>query len=188
MSRCIALTRTDYHYFEPNGPQCHTYGINFYLPSTATFTDDPSPYKIRSVMTNGIMLDWDPFKPDFNVEKAQRIVEEFKEVRDLYWGDYYPLSSYSTQDNVWMAYQFAQPDHQRGIALAFRRGKSIEEKFYIRLEAIEIDAHYTLKITDEALETIIQENIGGKELLNGIELKIPTAPGSILLKYEKLEE
>ncbi len=84
MSRCIALTRTDYAYYEPNGAQCHTHAVNLYLPTTSTFTAPSDPYKIRSVMTNGMMLDWNPFKPDFDSQKAKQIIDEFKQVRSFY--------------------------------------------------------------------------------------------------------
>ncbi len=33
VSRSVALWRSDYRYFEPNGQQCHTYGLSFYLPN-----------------------------------------------------------------------------------------------------------------------------------------------------------
>lgn len=32
VSRSIPLWRTDYRYFEPNGYQCHTYGLSFSIP------------------------------------------------------------------------------------------------------------------------------------------------------------
>jgi alpha-galactosidase len=42
ISRSVMLWRTDYQYYEPNGQQCHTYGISFYLPTTATSCGYPN--------------------------------------------------------------------------------------------------------------------------------------------------
>ncbi|MBK7710866.1 MAG: alpha-galactosidase [Bacteroidales bacterium] len=44
ISRSSPLWRTDYQYGEPNGSQCHAYGLNFYIPLHGTGNFTPSPY------------------------------------------------------------------------------------------------------------------------------------------------
>ncbi len=185
MSRCIALTRTDYKYFEPNGPQCHTYGVNFYLPTTSTFTDDASPYKIRSVMTNGMMLDWDPFKPSFNEDKAMRVLDEFRQVRDLYLADFYPLIPFSLADTAWCVYQFHRPEEGRGMVLAFRRHKARQATINVALMALDGTKSYKVELSNENLDISTVE-ITGEQLQKGFAFTLPTAPGSILMKYREI--
>ncbi len=183
MSRCIALTRSDYSYYEPNGAQSHTHAVNLYLPTTATFTGDPAPYKIRSSMTNGIMLDWDPFKPGFDVAKAKAIVDEFRQVRDLFLADYYPLTPYSLSDAAWCIYQFHQPSEGQGMVLAFRRHEAPQPTASVALMALDASRSYEVVLSNESLETSRAE-VKGKDLLEKYEFTIPTKPGSILMRYK----
>ncbi|HMF31245.1 MAG TPA: alpha-galactosidase, partial [Candidatus Lokiarchaeia archaeon] len=182
MSRCIALTRSDYAYYEPNGAQSHTYAINHYLPTTGTFTGDPTPYKIRSSMTNGIMLDWDPFTPDFNVEKAKLVLDEFRQVRDLFFADFYPLTPYSLPDTSWCIYQFHDPVVERGMVLAFRRHQAPQPVVSVELKALDPTSMYQVEVSNENLEKSNLKMIGS-ELLRPFNFSIPTKPGSILLTY-----
>ena len=55
-SRSVPLWRTDYDYFEPNGYQCHTYGLHFYLPCSGTGSNNPNSYESRSAMNSGFVL------------------------------------------------------------------------------------------------------------------------------------
>jgi len=63
-SRSVFLWRTDYQYYEPNGYQPQTYGINLYLPSTSTGNAYPDVYSFRSAINNGMVVGWNPYQPD----------------------------------------------------------------------------------------------------------------------------
>jgi alpha-galactosidase len=110
VSRSIPLWRTDYRYFEPNGYQCHTYGLSYYLPCSGTGNDYPDTYAFRSSLNCALVLGWNLYLPDFPVEHARRLIQEFKRLRPFFYGDYYPLTAHSTADDVWMAYQFHRED------------------------------------------------------------------------------
>ena len=66
MSRCFYLWRSDYDHpgFEPNGYQCHTYGLSQWVPSTSTASGYPETYSFRSSMNNGLALAWNPYQPE----------------------------------------------------------------------------------------------------------------------------
>jgi alpha-galactosidase len=182
MSRCVALTRTDYAYFEPNGPQCHTAAVNLYLPTTSTFTDDPTPYKIRSVMTNGMMLDWDPFKEGFDVLKAKAVLDEFRQTRDFYLADFYPLTPYNTSDAVWCAFQFHNPETEKGIVVVFRRALAPDQTIFVDLHGLAAMIKYRLVISDDELTKTTTEILGDK-LMRRFSITIMKAPGSLLIQY-----
>jgi alpha-galactosidase len=204
ISRSVMLWRTDYQYFEPNGQQCHTYGMSFYLPTTGTGCGYPSAYFFRSAMGNGVVLwvpwspnasysiyrkflpsiaDWDPAKP-FPLEFAKRLVEEFRKARSFFYGDYYPLSPYSTSDDAWMAYQFHRDDLEEGIVLIFRRQNCPMKNFIVKFQGLNSSSCYELLICDDKLEKARQV-LAGKQLMEGITLTIDQAPGSLLVFYKE---
>ncbi|MCK7462026.1 MAG: alpha-galactosidase [Sphingobacterium sp.] len=77
-SRSIPLWRTDYQYYEPNGYQCHTYGLHFFLPASGTGNGDPRKYWFRSAAIGGaVVMGWE-LGASFNVRAAIEDVAEFQ--------------------------------------------------------------------------------------------------------------
>jgi len=180
ISRSVEFLRTDYKYFEPIGQQCQTYGLSFFYPAAGTSTDEPDTYKFRSAMTTGLHLYWHGiFEPGFQMERARELVEEFKRVRLLYYGDYYPLTEYSTSNDAWMAYQFHREDLNLGMILAFRRDQAREASIHISPRAISGERMYKVEFIDEHVD----RQMAGDELNAGIEIAIPDAPGAALIVY-----
>ena len=134
-------------------------------------------------MTNGMMLDWNPFKPDFDSQKAKQIIDEFKQVRSFYLEDYYPLTPYSLEDDVWCVYQFHQSGTQQGIVLVFRRQNNLETEKSLTLQALDPTQQYHVELSDEDLN-LTSFDVTGVQLLSNFMFKIPTIPGSILMKYK----
>lgn len=199
VSRSVALWRTDYRYYEPEGQQCHTYGISLYVPTTSTGCGYPDTYCLRSAMSSGVVLwipwtplaaydiyrkylpeevDWDLSTP-FPIEKAGRLVDEFKRLRPLFFGDFYPLTPYSAEEDAWIAYQFYRVDMGRGAVLAFRRRKSIVSKMRLRFRGLSEEARYEVHDEDTGETRILT----GKELMAGITVEIERAPGSKVLTF-----
>ncbi|MDE0297297.1 MAG: alpha-galactosidase [Candidatus Poribacteria bacterium] len=181
-SRSVPLWRTDYDYFEPNGYQCHTYGLHFYLPCSGTGSNNPNSYESRSAMNSGFVLGWDVHSPHFPVEIAQKTASEYKRIRPFFYGDYYPLTSYSTNYDVWVAFQFHREDLRQGIVLAFRRPRSPYLSARLRLEGLDPKSVYKLKFEDSGDE----EAVSGSALGDGYEVTIDKAPGSQLITYEQI--
>ena len=181
-TRSLPLWRTDYDYFEPNGYQCHTYGLHFYLPCSGTGSNNPNSYESRSAMNSGFVIGWDVHSPHLPVEIAQKTASEYKRIRPFFYGDYYPLTSYSTNYDVWMAFQFHREDLRRGIVLAFRRPQSPYVSARLRLEGLDPKSLYKLKFEDSGDE----ETVTGSTLGDGYEVTIDNAPGSQLIIYEQI--
>jgi alpha-galactosidase len=178
-SRSIPLWRTDYQYFEPNGYQCHTYGLNFYLPTSSTGNSYPDKYLFRSSINTGVVLGWNLYLPDFPVEQARNLIAEFKRIRPLFYGDFYPLTSHNTGDDVWMAYQFHREDMKQGMAMVFRRVESKDSSIVLRFSGLHPDAQYKVTMEDTDTNQILK----GEALSKGMEVTIEDAPGSLLITY-----
>jgi len=186
IGRSVPLWRTDYSYFEPNGYQCHTYGLQLFLPCSGTGNNNPQKYYFRSSMGGAVVLGWEINgtynNAAFNLNQALEDIAEFRELRPYFLGDFYPLTEYSTSDEVWAAFQWDRPEERDGIILAFRRPQAAPSSIAIRLRGLEPDADYEITYEDYGI-TVYKS---GRELAPGLSVKIPEAPGSLLIKYRRV--
>ena len=118
MRRAISLWRTDYR-CEPVGTQCHSYGISLWLPLSGTGTEKVDAYTFRSNMVPMTNCLFDIRNKKLDYELLRRLVGQWRKVAGCYLGDFYPLTSYSTAKDTWMAWQFDCPDTGEGMVQAF---------------------------------------------------------------------
>ena len=181
-SRSIPLWRTDYQYYEPNGYQCHTYGLHFFLPASGTGNGDPRKYWFRSAAVGGaVVMGWE-LGAGFNLRAAIEDVAEFRSMRDYFYGDYYPLTEYATGDDAWAAFQWDRPEERDGIVAAFRRPMAPQASIVVRLGGLEAEGDYEVSYEDYGVAVVKS----GRELAEGLTLKIPEAPASLLVKYRRV--
>lgn len=179
-SRSAPLWRTDYQYGEPNGYQCHTMGLNFYLPVHGTAIYKTDNYTFRSGLGATAVSNWEiTGKNSEALPAIQKKISEFKKLRSYFYGDYYPLTPVRTGDNQWMAYQLNRPSENDGIILAFRRGDCQSESITVKLGGLDKNADYELFFEDYDLRIVKR----GSELMEGLELSIPLKPASLLVSY-----
>jgi alpha-galactosidase len=180
-SRSIPLWRTDYSYFEPNGYQCHTYGLHLYLPASGTGNNNPQKYYFRSSMGGAVVMGWE-LNNSFNVGQAVEDVAEFRALRPYLLADFYPLTEYSTSDEAWTAFQWDRAEERDGIVLAFRRHLSATASISVNFHGLDPAGDYELAFEDYGI-TVVKR---GGELAAGLMIKIPEAPGSLLVKYRRV--
>ncbi len=185
ISRSIPLWRSDYEPGEPNGAQNIAYGINFFLPLNGTGIFNSKAYDVRSCLASGTVLNWKVTDRSSSIPDMQKAMKDIKELRDYYYGDYYPLSGMGdlTSDDTWLAYQLDLPAQQKGIVLAFRRDDNIEPTYSIQLRGLEAQATY--EVYDEDKNTTL--NYSGAQLLTGLPLKLDDAHSSVLLRYKRVK-
>jgi alpha-galactosidase len=181
IGRSIPLWRTDYSYFEPNGYQCHTYGLHFFLPASGTGNNNPQKYHFRSSLGGAVVLGWE-LNNAFDVTQALEDVAEFKSLRAYLFGDYYPLTEYSTSDEAWAAFQWDRPEERDGIVLAFRRPLAATAAIVVKLQGLDAGADYEVSFEDYGIAVFKS----GRELASGLSVKIAEAPGSLLVKYRRI--
>ncbi len=181
-ARSAPLWRTDYQYGEPNGYQCHTYGLNFYLPIHGTAIYKTDSYTFRSGLGGTAVMNWEVTgKASEPIPAIQKKIQEYKNLRPYFYGDYYPLteSRNNTRDNVWLAYQLNRVQQKDGIILAFRRADSARESIQTKLQGLELNTTYELFYEDYGLRILKT----GKELMEGISLTITQKSASLLISY-----
>ncbi|MDP4184296.1 MAG: alpha-galactosidase [Bacteroidota bacterium] len=186
-SRSAPLWRTDYQYGEPNGYQCHTFGLNFYLPLHGAGMYKTDNFTFRSSMSAATVMNWSitGWGPE-SIPDIQRRIKDFKALQPYYYGDFYPLTSQvnNTGNELWLAYQLHRTEEKDGIVLAFRRDGNKDASLKVKLGGLEAKATY--EVFNEDSGQIIRKN--GRELMEGLELIIPEKPGSLLLKYKQVKD
>ena len=182
VSRSVALWRSDYNYTEPTGRQNHTYGLSLYLPYHGTGCTVPDIYTARSTYASSMVTGWNLYADKFPKELARYIYSEYRKILPYFQGDFYPLSEYSASFGKWMAYQFHRADLKEGMALVFRRPNCGENSFRIKFHGLNKNSNYRLLIEDNGVSAIKS----GRELSDGIDVKIMQQPGSLLITYREL--
>ena len=179
--RSAPLWRTDYQYSEPMGYQCHTYGLNFFLPQHGTGAYYVNRFDFRSSMSSAVVFNWKYTQAGQSFLDMQKCIAEYQEVRPYYYEDYYPLSGVGdlTGNDCWLAYQLHKPSDCTGYVIAFRRPENKENQYTVKLSALDPSQTYviTCKDTGKSVEK------SGKELAEGYTLTIAEPRGSLLLRY-----
>ena len=184
IGRSAPLWRSDYyHYDDPDGYQCHTYGLNFFLPIHGTGILLPDQYSFRSSLSSALQCNWKVTEPGVSVLDMQQRIREYRDIREYYYEDYYPLSGTGdlTGSDVWLAYQMHRPSDDSGIVVAFRRQNAPDTEYTVRLGGLTPDASYTLVDCDTQAETVRS----GRELTEGLTLRLDNPKSSLLIKYCK---
>ncbi len=184
LRRAVPLLRSDY-ILEPVGQQNHTYGIAQWIPFYGTGYNQFDAYSVRSCLCPFNNMCYDMRRKDLDFAAARRLVTEWREkIAPHYAGDFYPLTTYSPAQDVWMAWQFDRPEAGGGVVQVFRRAESIYEAARLRLRGLNPDATYRLADldrTDAGLE------LSGRELMEtGLLVVLRAQPGSAVWTYERI--
>jgi alpha-galactosidase len=181
LRRAVPLLRSD-AFDTPITQQCQTYGLSLWIPYYGSGLGAGDPYWFRSCIFPASRVGWDTRKTNLDYPLLKRMIEEFKKVEPYLLGDYYPLTPYSLQKDVWIAWQFDKPDLGEGMVQAFRRETDGETSKTIHLAGLDPAAQYTVTIMD----SIIPIRISGKELMGkGLTVEIKDKPGSALIIYKQ---
>ena len=122
-----------------------TYGIALWIPFFGTGINSFDAYTFRSQMAPAIVTSWDPSRRDVDQSQLRRFISQWRQVSDFYEGDFYPLTSYSTSTEDWMAWQFDSFPRGEGMVQAFRRSASPYEAARFKLRGLESAARYVVR-------------------------------------------
>ena len=183
LRRSLPFLRSDF-IFDPVGNQGHTYGLSFWLPYHGTGARHLEEYELRSALAcPHFIACWDLRDRTLDYDFLRRIMSEWRLYADLYLGDYYPLTPYSTANDVWMAWQFDRPESGRGMVQAFRRSGSAYEAARLKLHGLEGNARYQVTTLGQTHTSI---DLPGSELMApGLRVEAPDAPAAVVMVYQR---
>ena len=185
ISRSVPLWRSDYyHHDDPDGYQCHTYGLNYFLPIHGTGILLPDKYSFRSSLSSTLIYNWKITEKGASVLDMQERLAEYRSISDYYLEDYYPLTGDGdlTGHDVWLAYQMHRPSDGTGIVVAFRREESAVDNCPVRLQGLSPEKSYELTASDTGVSVVKT----GRELSEGFRLVLDSPKSSLLIKYKVL--
>ncbi len=184
LRRSVPFLRSDYNLSESLGNQCLGYGMAFWIPYFGTGEGLIDAYYFWSMSGAHMTPCYDVRNKDLNYDLARRLKSQWQQVSSYYYlGDYYPLTPYSLDKTVWLAYQYDLPEKGEGFVLAFRRPHSYT--FTAELPLHGLDPQATYEFTD--LDKNTTEKLPGKTLLEtGLRISIEPQPGTAILLYKKL--
>jgi alpha-galactosidase len=188
MRRAVPLTRSDYLLeIEPGEPlsqQSQTYGIALWIPYFGTGINGRDAYTFRSQMCPALAGSWDMRHKDFDYDEMRRLIGQWRAVANYFYGDYYPLTRYSLDNNVWLAWQFDRQDLAEGMIEAFRRSGAPYDCARFQLKGLDPDRRYS--VTDLDRQTTAE--YPGRELMEkGLQIQLVDRPASALLVYKPLK-
>jgi alpha-galactosidase len=191
LSRSVPLFRSDMacNFFDPIHGQMQTQALCPWAPINTAVYGGVAPgtpnegtsliYAIRSSYCSGWLYGTD--RLSINVMKAA--AEEYKQVRPYFYGDFYPLISYSSSPELWAAWQLHRPEQKSGVVILLRRQGSPLTSMRLGLERIQPDAQYTVDVrTGLGAGTV--KKMSGKELVE-MQVTVPDRPGSALVFYRQ---
>ncbi|MFH1572240.1 MAG: alpha-galactosidase, partial [Gemmatimonadota bacterium] len=182
LRRAVPLLRSDY-WQDPVGQQCHTYGIAPWYPFYGSGFEVIDRYTARSVYLPHMSLGQDVRRRDLDYELLRQLCAEWQQVSGYLLGDFYPLTSYSLEDDAWMAWQFDRPEDGEGMVQAFRRARSPYESARLPLRGLDPGADYELSELDEPGRI---EHRSGQELMGeGLAVTMRERPQARIVVYRR---
>ncbi|MBN2578373.1 MAG: alpha-galactosidase [Pirellulales bacterium] len=196
MRRAVPMWRSD-RTMEPIGQQSMTYGIAQWIPffGTGTLAWGDAKYFETGVTPVQAYGFWSSACPSLNLlfdvrekgldyDKIRKLTSQWREVMPNYYGDFYPLTRCTHDNDDWIAWQFDRPEQGAGVVQAFRRAGSIYESARLKLRGLDPQARYRFTRFDPPEQ--FERN--GKELLeNGLSVAIEKRPGTAVLLYRRVD-
>ncbi|MBI2844438.1 MAG: hypothetical protein HYX78_13670, partial [Armatimonadetes bacterium] len=169
------------YWFDYETDQGQIWGASQYLPNNCMVghINKMDDYSFRSVMASSLCLGWIADAPDFDLERAKKLVNRYREVRHLVIGAWYPLLLDHRDLTSWSASQYHRPDLNEGMILVFRREESPIKTIQAQLHGLDANATYELTSDNTAEKTRAK----GSELMKGFEITLPERHMSDLIQY-----
>ena len=194
MRRAVPLWRSDYAY-EPIGHQCMTYGISLWLPyhGTGTVASSAAPYYGGGFTTVEPYAFWSNAAPslgcgvDIRVREIdypalRRLYQQWRQLSELYYGDFYPLTPYTQDNHDWIAWQFNVPERGTGAVQVFRRAESPAGQTRLKLYGLDPEATYTLS---DFASSAVREAPGREWMTDGLTVSLSDQPAAAVLVYRR---
>jgi alpha-galactosidase len=120
---------------------------------------------------------------DIDYPAFRSLVEQWRTVSPYYYGDFYPLTSFSLTNDAWMAWQFHMSDSGEGMVQVFRRAESIFFSGELCLKGLDPAATY--EIRDVAGGDPV--TMAGKSLMEkGLRVTLEEKPAARVFAYRRM--
>jgi len=149
-------------------------------------------YDLRSGMSTG--LNYNLYSPGDVAQPATdydrypyaaiaRRMQQYRDLRKYFYGDFYPLTEYTQAEDAWMAYQLDLPETAEGLVVVLKRPRSAYSDAAFRLTGLDSRASYELTNLDGGAT----RTLTGSELAEqGLPVHLEGRPASALVHYRRV--
>ncbi len=141
--------------------------------------DTTNMYKVRmnyaplSLMNFGPVLDKNA---DWTLNKQG--YAEFEQIRDYFYADYYPLTTWTAEPDRWNAWEFYDPATASGYASIFCHEATKNTTTTVKLKGLDPEKQYQINDFDG----LVNVTASGAELMEqGITVTVPEKPYAVIL-------
>lgn len=187
LRRAVPLHKTDYNYADLPVKQAFHHSLALWIPFFGAMIspiEGVDPYVFRSAMCLCTVLEFDVRREDLDYALLRELTAQWQRVAPFFYGDYYPLTPYSREEYVWIAWQFDRPDLASGVLQAFRRAESPYESARFKLRGLDPEASYRVINLDEEGAAVMS----GRELTEaGLLMTMKQQPQAVIIVYERVQ-
>lgn len=187
MRRSVVLWRSDSCWDSdryPRNVQCMALGLSEWIPYHGLGSVATDSVSLRSGMGTCSSFAID-YRDDQAVENLRKHLTEYRQIRQVFARDFYPLSEWTDQTTEWLVYQFDDPESGSGIVQAFRGKNEKPSSMRIQLKGLQPTLRYSVRDWDRAGEKI---EMTGAELMEvGLELKRDEKPQAVVIEYCRVQ-
>lgn len=181
LRRSVALWRSDTAWKDIDAIQSMTCALSRWMPVHGLGAASTNTYDVRSGMAPTFTLAID-YRSDDAVRRLRPMLAAYRAIQKRYQGDFYPLTPYSRDSGVWMAWQFHREEQGDGVVQAFRRQASPQSTATYRLHGLDPRAAYCITDWDRA-ET---RCVSGRELMEtGLPVTLSEPRSAAVIEYRK---
>lgn len=204
MSRSYIFWRTDYGFTDTLAEQAQTQALAYWVPQNMGYTTygateeekepwtRPGPYstpKNLYLMRLGYNTGYGLTPGAAGVNNAvwitwiKQAIAEYREVQPYFYGDFYPLLSYSSSNDTWTAWQWNRPETKDGLVIVLRRPKSPFTSMVLGLKHLNPDALYQVEIRTTYDKAPVVQMKGSA--LEHLQIQLADTPSSALVFYKE---
>ncbi len=187
MRRAMNLTRADGAWWKPVPDQAKTIGHAPWAADSGIGAVSDADYDFRSGMGAVFCANFNYLGKDeaaWGRWKTQLAM--VNALREVYRGDFYPLTDWSLAEEDVAAWQYHRPDLHKGVVQVFRRSRAEvpAEGYRFRLAGLDPRATYSVRDLDAPAET---KRLSGAELMtDGLLVILPQKPQAAILTLEQV--
>lgn len=153
MRRSVVLWRSDSCWGDsqyPRNVQAMTMGLSRWLPLHGLGSAPSDAISLRSGLgaCGSFAIN---FHDPSSVESLRNHLNHYRPVRHVFQGDFYPLTEWSLDGKLPIAYQFHDPNNGHGVVQIFCEDKRVDAPIQLRLRGLEQSRTYTLSDWDNRL-------------------------------------
>lgn len=180
MRRAVPLHKSDSGYHDPEIKMSMNAALFSWFPYFGTYAIGDE-YGLRASFSSMPVLNYNVVASDVDWKLIEKCVNEWEQVKEFYYSDYYLLTEWNVSDEEWNAWEFFDPDKGAGFFQAFRPKNSGDESLNVRLHGLRPTATYRLTDTDGRIDVTVT----GAELMGkGFSVRLPAYSSAVVLIRE----